>query len=82
MPMYLLYGIIIGVVAGALFDLFTYGKTGSDLIVEMLLGVAGSLVGEFVVRSFGVVAFRTNLIASGIGAAVLLLIYFLLVRRR
>jgi len=77
--MLILWAIIIGLVLGALYNLITNSHDGADLIVEMLLGIAGSLVGGFVARSFFV---SQLLYANVIGAVVLLAVYWLMVSRK
>jgi uncharacterized membrane protein YeaQ/YmgE (transglycosylase-associated protein family) len=83
--MHILWALIIGLIAGALAKLFMPGKDPGGIVVTMLLGVAGSLVAGFLGRALG---FYKNpgqgpgIIASIIGAMVLLGIYRLVVARR
>jgi uncharacterized membrane protein YeaQ/YmgE (transglycosylase-associated protein family) len=81
----ILWSLIVGLVVGALAKLFMPGKDPGGIIITMLLGVAGSLVAGFVGRSFGwyqSASHGPGIIASIIGAMVLLGIYRLLLRRR
>jgi uncharacterized membrane protein YeaQ/YmgE (transglycosylase-associated protein family) len=83
--MHILWALIIGLIAGALAKLFMPGKDPGGIVVTMLLGVAGSLVAGFLGRALG---FYRNpgqgpgIIASIIGAMILLGIYRLVVARR
>jgi uncharacterized membrane protein YeaQ/YmgE (transglycosylase-associated protein family) len=61
------------------------GKDPGGVIITMLLGIAGSLVAGFIGRSLGWYQSGTSgpgIIASIIGAMVLLGVYRLLLRRR
>jgi uncharacterized membrane protein YeaQ/YmgE (transglycosylase-associated protein family) len=81
----ILWALIVGLIVGALAKLFMPGKDPGGIIVTMLLGVAGSLVAGFVGRAFGWYQTGTTgpgIIASIIGAMLLLGIYRLVVRRR
>src|SRR6476659_107100 len=83
--MHILWSLIVGLVVGALAKLFMPGKDPGGVIITMLLGIAGSLVAGFIGRSFGWYHSGTSgpgIIASVIGAMVLLGIYRLVIRRR
>ena len=83
--MHILWSLIVGLIVGALAKLFMPGKDPGGVIVTMLLGIAGSLVAGFIGRAFGWYHAGTSgpgIIASIIGAMVLLGIYRLVVRRR
>jgi uncharacterized membrane protein YeaQ/YmgE (transglycosylase-associated protein family) len=76
--------LLIGLVAGALAKLIMPGKDPGGFVVTMLLGVAGSFVAGFLGRAVG--WYRTpgsgpGLIASVVGALILLAIYRLVVGR-
>ena len=83
--MHILLSLIIGLIVGALAKLFMPGRDPGGVILTMLLGIAGSLVAGFIGRSLGWYHSGTSgpgIIASVIGAMVLLGIYRLLARRR
>jgi uncharacterized membrane protein YeaQ/YmgE (transglycosylase-associated protein family) len=77
--------IIVGLVAGALAKLIMPGKDPGGIIVTILLGIAGSFIAGFLGRAVG--WYRDpgsgpGIIASIIGALILLGIYRLVVGRR
>lgn len=83
--MHILWSLIIGLIVGALAKLLMPGRDPGGMIVTMLLGVAGSVLAGFIGRAAGF--YRAGdagpgIIASVLGAIVLLAIYRLLVRRR
>ena len=83
--MAILWSLIIGLVVGALAKLFMPGKDPGGIVITMLLGVAGSLLAGFLGRAVG--WYKSpgqgpGIIASIIGAMILLGIYRLIVRRR
>ena len=83
--MHILWSLIVGLVVGALAKLFMPGKDPGGVIITMLLGIAGSLVAGFIGRSFGWYHSGTSgpgIIASIIGALVLLFLYRLFTGRR
>jgi uncharacterized membrane protein YeaQ/YmgE (transglycosylase-associated protein family) len=83
--MHFLWMLIIGLVVGALAKLFMPGKDPGGIIVTMLLGVAGSFVAGMLGRAVGwyrAADSGPGIIASILGAMVLLGIYRLIVRRR
>jgi len=80
-----LWTLIIGLVVGAIAKLLMPGKDPGGIIVTMLIGVAGALLAGFLGRALG---WYTNpgeapgIIASIIGAMILLLLYRLFTSRR
>jgi uncharacterized membrane protein YeaQ/YmgE (transglycosylase-associated protein family) len=80
-----LWTLIIGLVVGALAKLLMPGKDPGGVIVTMLIGVAGALLAGFLGRSLGWYqnpGEGPGIIASIIGAMILLLLYRLFVGRR
>jgi uncharacterized membrane protein YeaQ/YmgE (transglycosylase-associated protein family) len=80
----LLWSLIIGLVIGAVAKLLMPGRDPGGFIITMLLGVAGSLVGNWIGRVVGLYrqGEAAGFIMSVIGAMVLLFLYRLIVRGR
>jgi uncharacterized membrane protein YeaQ/YmgE (transglycosylase-associated protein family) len=80
-----LWTLIIGLVVGAIAKLLMPGKDPGGVIITMLIGVAGALLAGFLGRALG---WYSNpgegpgIIASIIGAMLLLFIYRLFIGRR
>ncbi|HEY7686136.1 MAG TPA: GlsB/YeaQ/YmgE family stress response membrane protein [Gemmatimonadales bacterium] len=68
---------MIGLVAGALAKLLMPGKDPGGIIITMLLGIAGSVVANFLGSLLGLYqqGERAGLIASVAGAVLILFIY-------
>lgn len=81
----ILWTLIIGLVVGAIAKLLMPGRDPGGFFITMLLGVAGALLAGFIGRALG---WYSNpgegpgIIASIIGAMLLLLIYRVFVGRR
>ena len=82
--MYILITLLVGLVVGALAKLVMPGRDPGGIIVTMLLGIAGSFIASVLGHSIGWYEFGEGpgLIASVIGAVILLAIYRLIVRPR
>jgi uncharacterized membrane protein YeaQ/YmgE (transglycosylase-associated protein family) len=83
--MSIVWTLIIGLIAGALAKLLMPGRQGGGIVVTMLLGVAGAIIAGFLGQALG--WYRTpgegpGIIASTIGALVVLVVYGLLRRER
>lgn len=81
----ILWTLLIGLVAGALAKFIMPGRDPGGMLVTMLLGVAGALVAGFLGRAFGWytdVGDSPGLIASVVGAIVLLGVYRLILGMR
>ncbi len=80
----LIWSAIIGLVIGALAKLVMPGTQGGGIIVTALLGIAGSLVATWIGRALGWYGpdAGAGLIASVVGAILVLWIYGLIVRKR
>jgi uncharacterized membrane protein YeaQ/YmgE (transglycosylase-associated protein family) len=83
--MHLLWALIVGLFVGAIAKLLMPGKDPGGIIVTMLLGIAGSVVASLIGHSLGFYPNRAvgpGVIASIIGAVIVLAIYRLATRRR
>ena len=81
--MYWLWYLLIGLVSGWLANLIVRGS-GSGLIVNLIVGIIGGFLGGWLVGLMGWIPTGTfgTLIASVVGAIVLLLIVSLFTRRK
>jgi uncharacterized membrane protein YeaQ/YmgE (transglycosylase-associated protein family) len=80
-----LWTLIIGLVVGAIAKLIMPGRDPGGIIVTMLLGVAGAFLAGFIGRSLGwydAPGEGAGIIASILGAMLLLFLYRLFVGRR
>ena len=83
--MHLLWSLIVGLVVGALAKLIMPGKDPGGVLITMLIGIAGSLVATFIGRALGWYHpgdAGPGIIASVIGAVILLAGYRAIARRR
>jgi uncharacterized membrane protein YeaQ/YmgE (transglycosylase-associated protein family) len=83
--MHRLWALIVGLFVGAIAKLLMPGKDPGGLFVTMLLGIAGSLVASILGHSLGFYPNRAvgpGVIASIIGAVIVLATYRLATRRR
>jgi uncharacterized membrane protein YeaQ/YmgE (transglycosylase-associated protein family) len=81
----ILWTLIIGLVVGAIAKLIMPGKDPGGIIVTMLIGVAGALLAGFLGRALGwysEAGTGPGIIASIIGAIILLFLYRLFTGRR
>lgn len=83
--MHLLWTLIVGLVVGALAKLIMPGRDPGGVIVTMLIGVAGAFVARYIGRALGM--YQTaqtgpGIIASIIGALILLALYRVAIGRR
>ncbi len=83
--MHLLWSMIVGLVIGVIAKAIHPGKDPGGIFVTMLIGIAGSLLADFLGRALGVYHqgdAGPGVIASVIGAVVLLVAYRAMFRRR
>lgn len=83
--MYILWTLIVGLVVGAIAKLLMPGRDPGGFIITMLIGIAGAALASFIGRGlgwYGAGDAGPGIIASILGAVLLLFIYRLLVRRR
>jgi uncharacterized membrane protein YeaQ/YmgE (transglycosylase-associated protein family) len=80
----MLITLIVGLVAGALAKLVMPGKDPGGIIITILLGVAGSFIAGMLGHSLGwyAVGEGPGIIASVVGAVILLGLYRLIARPR
>ena len=82
--MNILWTIIIGLIVGALAKLIMPGRDGGGILMTIILGIAGALLAGFVGRSIGLYdqGEGAGIIASIVGAVLLLAIYRAVTRNR
>jgi uncharacterized membrane protein YeaQ/YmgE (transglycosylase-associated protein family) len=83
--MHIIWALIVGLFVGAIAKLVMPGKDPGGIIITMLLGIVGSVVAGFLGRALGVYhAGDTGpgVIASILGAVIVLAIYRAFFRRR
>jgi uncharacterized membrane protein YeaQ/YmgE (transglycosylase-associated protein family) len=83
--MHIISMIIVGLIVGALAKLFMPGRDPGGFIVTILLGIAGSVLAGWLGHAVGWYrdpATGPGIIASIIGAMIILGIYRLVIRRR
>lgn len=83
--MHFIWSLIVGLVVGALAKLIMPGRDPGGIIITMLLGVAGAVVARLIGRGMGLYQTADNgpgIIASIIGAIILLALYRVIVGRR
>ena len=82
--MHIIVMLIVGLIVGALAKLVMPGKDPGGVIVTILLGIAGSLVAGLLGRALGWYheGRGPGIIASIVGAVILLAIYRAIVGRR
>lgn len=80
----ILWTLIVGIVVGAIAKLVMPGKDPGGIIVTMLLGVAGAFIAGMLGQALGWydAGEGPGIIASIIGALILLFIYRMIVGRR
>jgi uncharacterized membrane protein YeaQ/YmgE (transglycosylase-associated protein family) len=82
--MHFIWTAIVGLIVGALAKLFMPGRDPGGFIVTILLGIAGAFVAEWIGRATHLyrAGQAPGIIASILGAMLLLLIYRLATRGR
>jgi uncharacterized membrane protein YeaQ/YmgE (transglycosylase-associated protein family) len=82
--MHLIWSLIVGLIVGAIAKLLMPGRDPGGWIITMLLGIAGSVVAGFLGRALGLYHAGDagpGVIASVIGAIILLALYRVALRR-
>jgi uncharacterized membrane protein YeaQ/YmgE (transglycosylase-associated protein family) len=83
--MHILWSLIVGLVVGAIAKLVMPGRDPGGIFITMLLGIAGSMVAGFLGRTlgwYGAADAGPGIIASVVGAIILLALYRMVTRRR
>jgi len=83
--MHILMTLIVGLIVGALAKLIMPGRDPGGIIVTMLLGIAGAFVARLLGHAVGMYGrddTGPGIIASVVGAVIILGIYRVMVRRR
>ena len=82
--MNILWTIIVGLIVGALAKLIMPGRDGGSILMTILLGIGGSLLAGFLGRAMGLYqeGQGAGIVASIVGAILLLLVYRTLRHRR
>jgi len=83
--MHILWALIVGLVVGAIAKLLMPGRDPGGIVITALLGIAGSLVASFLGQALGLYHagdVGPGIIASVIGAMILLGLYRVLFNRR
>jgi uncharacterized membrane protein YeaQ/YmgE (transglycosylase-associated protein family) len=83
--MHLIWSLLVGLVIGAIAKAIMPGRDPGGLLVTMLLGIGGSVVAELLGGALGLYHqgdARPGIIASVLGAVLLLAGYRAIVRRR
>lgn len=80
----MIWALLVGLVVGAVAKFIMPGKDPGGIFITMLLGVAGSIVANWIGRNAGMYAEgdAAGFIASVLGAMILLGIYRMFVGRR
>jgi len=82
--MSIVWMLVVGLIVGAIAKLLMPGRDPGGMLVTMMLGVAGALVAGFLGRALG--WYRegqpAGILASIIGAILILAVYRLVARRR
>jgi len=83
--MHILWALIVGLIVGAIAKLLMPGRDPGGIFVTALLGIVGSVLASFLGRALGLyhgTATGPGIIASVIGAVIVLGIYRAVVGRR
>ena len=82
--MHILITLIVGLIVGALAKLIMPGKDPGGIIITMLIGIAGAFIAGLLGHALGwyAVGEGPGIIASIVGAVILLAIYRAVVGRR
>lgn len=83
--MHIIWSLIVGLIVGVIAKAVMPGHDPGGILITMLIGIAGAVVAGFLGRALGMyqgVDARPGIIASVIGAVILLAAYRLVTGRR
>ena len=83
--MHIIWSLIVGLVVGAIAKLVMPGRDPGGVVITMLLGIAGSVVAGLLGRALGLYGTGSpgpGIVASIVGAVIILAGYRLVTRRR
>jgi len=83
--MHILWYLIVGLIVGAIAKLIMPGRDPGGIIITMLIGIVGSIIAGFLGRALGIYHpgdTGPGIVASIIGAVILLAVYRMIVGRR
>lgn len=83
--MHFLWSLIVGLIVGAIAKLLMPGRDPGGVVITILLGIGGALVAGFLGRAVGIYQpgdAGPGIIASILGAVLVLAVYRMVVRRR
>lgn len=83
--MHILWALIVGLIVGAIAKLFMPGRDPGGIFITALLGIAGSVLASYLGHALGLYRAKDvgpGIIASIIGAMIILAIYRAVTHRR
>lgn len=80
----MIWAIIVGLIVGAIAKFLMPGNDPGGIIITMILGIAGSMLANYIGQAMGFYAYGegAGILASILGAMLILFIYRLIFTRR